>query len=632
MQSLKPFSVSENPAFKLSPHRIHQLLEAIVFHMLCVIECLKQKKEVPQIHLEYFSSIIAQLGHIKDRSFDCQSIQCKFAIPHNDALQSGLQCFCLVTQHIKEPYTEDDLISWIKSCSSKSVTSSLSLVTENTPAFVLFDILLRSPKFKEQFLVQSELWTHNIYYLMTQMKKDPYIIKAMLDNLTYYAVMFESRSLLSIYQTTLDFLNLSRTHINLGDAFIDDIIWNLAVYSLRYQKIDPLSIANAQELLMSQIRNKHGRSLTLKGYLGIALVMSRISYSKGISIFRIAEKIFMEKTHSKKDSLVYYLTKIHLSRSASEAVDSFKTASNQFDYSSTLWLFFIRKLKYLKLMDEKRVKMLFKQIYSSKVKVTVDIVFEFLHFAKDFTFLEELFCSVSNSKQTIVQSTFRVKYIQLLQRRKVQEESIPELPWEKCDEEHQNRNFDSIEQCITHIYNTSPVKSMQLIVAFLSYISNHDTVKFFEIYQQEVLDKDHLPSAACLKLLLDTAKESENVRVTDKLVVSQLAIREFQKNVQANTKAMGIFPRDDLWKSYISLLAKFGYISELSKIIKWWIDLNFKPKKATILCLLDTLPEEFALRHIKHHQAAKSKKDWDWPTTREFKKHKWIQGLQTVSK
>ena len=104
----------------------------------------------------------------------------------------------------------------------------------------------------------------------------------------------------------------------------------------------------------------------------------------------------------------------------------------------------------------------------------------------------------------------------------------------------------------------------------------------------------------------------------------------FQRNVQANAKSLGIFPRDDLWVLYILLLAEFDYISELSKIIKWWIDLHFKPKKSTILCLLAALPEEFALRHIRHHQVAKLKKDWDWPTTREFKRYMWFQDQPKV--
>lgn len=627
ISSGRPFLLNGNPTFKPSEHRLFQLLEAVVFHMLCIIDCLKQGKEVPQLHSEFFEQLITRLGEAGGH-FDCERIRSRFAIPFNGTLRLGYQCFLLITKHIGQPYTEDDLVTWLESCSAPSITSSVSLVTENTPAFVLFDILLRSPTFKEQFLVQLELWTHNINYLTNQMRKDPNIIKAMLDNLTYYAVMFEPHSLTNIYQTTLGFSSNVNLRIQLGEAFFNDVIWNLAVYSLRYPRIDPHGIANAQELLMSQIRNIEGRSLSIKGYLGIAIVMSRISYTKGVQIFRIAEKRFSKETSSKKDTLAYYLTKIHFAKSTTEAVNTFKVASNQFDYSSNLWVFFIRKLKYMNVMDKKRAELLFKQICDSKVKVTSDIVFELLPFVEELDVVEKMFHCVSKYTQAAVVSTFRVRYMQLLKGWKLQKLDTLKLPWEKRDKEHKVI-FDSVKDCITHIYTTSS-KSMQLIVTYLDYVSSQDTVEFFELYQEEVLDKDHLPNAACLKLILDTAKRAENVQVRDNLFAPQLAIREFQRNVQANAKSLGIFPRDDLWVLYILLLAEFDYISELSKIIKWWIDLHFKPKKSTILCLLAALPEEFALRHIRHHQVAKLKKDWDWPTTREFKRYMWFQDQPKV--
>lgn len=632
INSEKPFLLNWNPTFKPSQHKLYQLLEAIVFHIICVIEYLKQGKEVPDLHREFFSQVIARSGK-SEGSVDCEKLRSRFAIPYNGILKMGLQCFSTISLYINEPYTEDDLVVWIDSCSARSISSSVSLVTENTPAFVLFDILLRSPTFKEQFLVQLELWTHNINYLIAQMRKDTYILKRMLDNLTYYAVMFEPHSLVTLYQSTMDFINSPKTRLlmKLSSAFFDDLIWNLAVYSLRYQKLDPLAIANAQELLMSQIRNFQGTSLSLKGYLGIAIVMSRISYRKGLQVFHVAEKKFRKETCSKKDLLTYYLTKIYLAKTPSEAVNTFKIASNKFDYSSTLWLFFIRKLKYLGVMDEKRAKLFYKQIRNSKVRITNDIIYELLHFVGELNVLEEMFRSVSNGKQVTLDNVFRVRYIQLLKRCESNKEDLPKLQWGP-EKGHEFHNFDSVEKYISHIYTSAPAKSIQLIVSYLDYISKWDTARFFKLYKEEVLDRDHLPNAACLKLLLETAKRSEDVKVSDNLLAPQLAIREFQRNVQTTAKSYGISPRDDLWRLYISLLAEFDYVSELSKIMKWWIDLNFRPKKSTILNLLNTLPEEFALRHIKHHQVAKLKKDWYWPTTREFKRFKWLHSLSSVSR
>lgn len=624
INSGKPFLVNGNLLFKSSQHRLYQLLEAIVFHIMCVVECLKQDKDVPQLHGEFFNQVRNRFGELEG-NVDWDKFNLKFNVKPNVELNLGLECFSLIAMQIKESYTVDDLVIWIDSCSSKSATSSVSLLSDNTPAFVLFDILLRSPRFKELFLVQLDLWTHNINYVMMQSRKDHGILKLMLDNLTYHAVMFEPNSLVVLYQTTLNFVKSPNAGLltQLNGTFFDDLIWSLAVYSLRYQQIDPTGIANAQELLMSHIKNV-GSSLSLRGYLGIAIVLSRISYDKGVQIFDVAQRKFARETSSKKNVLAFYIAKIYLAKSLKEAVDTFKTASNQFDHSSTLWLFFIRKLKYLNVMDEKWAKLLYQQISKSKVKITSDIIYELLHFVGEFDTLEDMFNALSSEKLVAVDNIFRVKYIQLIQHHKSEMGALPSLSWEFHDQA-QSSHWNSIDECISHEYTTSPVKSLQLVVTYLSYISDIDATKFFTLYKKEVIDRDHLPNAACLGLLLRTARRSENIIVGENLFAPQLAIREFQRNVQASGRSFGIFPRDGLWKQYILLLAEFDYVSELSKIIKWWIDLDFKPKKSTILLLLNALPEEFALRHIKHHQVAKLRKDWDWPTTREFKKFKWLQ-------
>ena len=102
----------------------------------------------------------------------------------------------------------------------------------------------------------------------------------------------------------------------------------------------------------------------------------------------------------------------------------------------------------------------------------------------------------------------------------------------------------------------------------------------------------------------------------DRYRAPQVAIREFQRHVK--TTKTGIEPNEWLWNKYIKLLLKYDYISELSKIMKWWDDLKFEPSKGLLLLLLSALPREFSERHIKHHEKLQLKRDWPWPSIEEF--------------
>ena len=105
--------------------------------------------------------------------------------------------------------------------------------------------------------------------------------------------MFELDTLAEILKTTLDFFQSSRTGVNvhLDDDFINELIWNTALYSFRYSDIKPVSIANIQELLVTYLSLVE--KLSFKAYMGITLVVSKVSREKGEKLFHIAESKFI---------------------------------------------------------------------------------------------------------------------------------------------------------------------------------------------------------------------------------------------------------------------------------------------------------------------------------------------------
>ena len=64
-----------------------------------------------------------------------------------------LGCFLLLSSQMKSNYSTEHLVKWIESIQAKSVIESYSYVhnLEEVPKFVLFDVMLRNPQFKEEF-------------------------------------------------------------------------------------------------------------------------------------------------------------------------------------------------------------------------------------------------------------------------------------------------------------------------------------------------------------------------------------------------------------------------------------------------------------------------------------------------
>ena len=72
-------------------------------------------------------------------------------------------------------YSTEHLVKWIESIQAKSVIESYSYVhnLEEVPKFVLFDVMLRNPQFKEEFLLQKDIWLHNLKPFALQREAKP---------------------------------------------------------------------------------------------------------------------------------------------------------------------------------------------------------------------------------------------------------------------------------------------------------------------------------------------------------------------------------------------------------------------------------------------------------------------------
>ncbi|KAI5960939.1 uncharacterized protein KGF55_004206 [Candida pseudojiufengensis] len=600
-------------SLRFSQEKLTGALEPIVFHIICVLEALNQNKIPLQDHSEFFDHL---MNRIKDsKTVDCTIIATEFNVPPNEILKKGIKCFQSVSDLLDKPYTIDDLKIWIKICQSKSISETLPFITPDTPSFILFDIISRNSPFREEYKIQSDLWVNNLLKFNKIRLKDNNILHSAFENVIYYAILHEPNDLKQLIKKTLEVFNL-KDGTSVKSNLHSKLIWNIAYYASKYQRINYMEIANAHEVIVSNSKSKNYQ-LTMSGYLGIAFMMSDLSRAKAIKLVEVAERKFINTTTSKKDLVNYHLTKIWLANTPEEAAIIFSTAIARFAKSSKLWLIFIRKLKKSGVFTETRAMMFFRKLINSKVKLTTDLVKELLHPIENYYHMEEIYHLTKSDLNSQSINIFLPKYIEILQKHK-HDDQLPQtfFPWDEfanlgCNSFEGFKGFKTIEKYLIKLYSTFSYKSIQFIASYMKGLTKSQDV--FSFYEREILGKGHLPNALCLSVLLDSARKSKS---PDKY--TQFAILEFERHVRKDNVKTGIMPDDRLWFKYITLLAKFENISELSKIMKWWLDTNFDPQKVTLMQLLYVLPQEFTYRHIKHHEIAKSQKDWEWPTMEEY--------------
>ncbi|CAK9439001.1 uncharacterized protein LODBEIA_P32250 [Lodderomyces beijingensis] len=616
------YRIDDSVLVKRSREKLLVLLESVTFHVFCVLECLKNGKEVHQIHVGFFERVIERLGSdsmgaetspISDAKLLAES----FCVPSSPILVEAIRCFHKVTESLRQFQGVQCITSWIQILASPSLTAALvQEADQELPAFVVHDIMNRTPLYREEFIAQFDLWMANTAYIAAQKWDQISAVKASIRSLVRHSVMFEPSCLLPLV-TNIDQAFKFKSHgsnSKLSALFLGELMWDIASLSFKHQHVSWLVLADAQKYLMSLVPVKKDghKDLSLKGYLGIAVVMSRVSQDKASQIFKVAERRYPGHARSKKEQVAFDVACIWLARDAESAVNCFKEGVETNQESCKLWIAMVQKLRALGAMNEERARILFQRFAESNAKVAGDFITELIRPVRSMALFEEMQQRLSTPLGPPKKHLFVGKYLQLLSDQSASG-SHCHAPSNGNSEPHEH---------MAHLFAQCPEKSIHLTSAYLRALLSVAPQSVFDVYRKEVLEPGHLPNATCLEVLLELAIKYDRHTLTNSLGhVPQFAIHEFQKNVKSSRDSWGIFPSNKMWRSYITLLANHEYVSELSKVMKWWLDIRFEPERKTLMELLAALPFDFAERHITHHEKANSSQDWDWPSMREFERY-----------
>ncbi|RLV94894.1 hypothetical protein JA1_001327 [Spathaspora sp. JA1] len=638
---------------KIRSSRLPEILEPITFHMFLVLrETGTSQTEIDQKlkpSQDFFIKVLEGLA--PDKSFeelkneiniqDDIEFLSKSNKLHPQALEMGIMAFYVLCKRIGNSYTfQTDLYNWILAIGEHSILQSHARISklENVPIFLLFDLVLRNPLFKEEYILQTELWKGNLRRFSLLYIENVSILKKCIDNLIYFGLMFEPSSIAPTVRETLDFYNSPRggVSVKIGNDFLNELIWNVSLYASRYIDLSPVLVAGIQELLLKYYHTTPKSTvhdeLSFRAYMGLILMLSRVSQEKAESLFEIAQQKFVAHNNiHKKEEVAYYIAKIWLANNPEDVINLFNQALSKCKLSTKLWLFFIRKLRSLGLLDQNRSLTILSKIVDSGLFIPKDLITELLHPVKDIRILEEMYLILRKSKKPKDwTSSLLPRYISLLYRNDYSVDELPRtiFPWDK-DIAHlggRYRGLDSRIEYARYLYiNHIPFKSVYYIGMMLEGEAKVDLTNIFSLYKSELLDKNLSPNNQCLGVLVQVATKVGSAQTWNNMSPPQVAVNQFHTFVRANdSETLGILPDDVLWIKYITLLSKFEYISELAKIMKWWDDLKYCPSKIVLLELLSAVPQEHAKRHIEHHaKLQRESKDfaghnWPWPTYDEF--------------
>lgn len=552
-------------------------------------------------------------------------------------IELGVLTFYVICSKLQKSHTiTNDLIPWIKSITASSIRESHSFLSKakDPPAFILLDLMLRNPLFKEELILQCEVWKYNLKPFAMCSLQTPSILKKCIDNLMYHSLDFEPHLLDGIIQTSFEFFKSKRTGVNieLDNTFINDLTWSLAVYASRQSNVTRLGVASAQESLVKYLSTGTGspyQRINLRAYMGIIVMIADISPEKAHSLMAIVEKRFLDREDlSMKDMVAYHVGKVCLATSPEELVEEFNTAFKEYSKSSSLWLFFIRKLESFGLLDMNRSVRILERIAQSEAILLKDIVNILLRPVEDMKVLEKMIhiCRHKAEQPPNLIDVFFPKYVDLLYRYKQQGKRVKLLHFWDRDRAADEIPIENLEDYVSRLIKANCARSsISSIGMMLKCEYKVNPCNVFAVYKRELLDKQLSPNNNALKILILAALKQSNDLWGD-LFAPQVAINQFLTHVKhsVNDNELGLTPSNGLWRAYIRLLMNNSYISELSKILKWWEDIKFTPDKETLMMLLIALPEEFTNRHIQHQEKLRKesllyeKMNWDWPTRQQL--------------
>ncbi|KAK6459778.1 uncharacterized protein RJT20DRAFT_125153 [Scheffersomyces xylosifermentans] len=681
----------------LSPQiKSNRLLEPIVFHIILSLHYITNPNVLEDTYIH--SQTTKQVNYLTDvynrllprsKDINTKSVHYsneivesaallveQFSEPNQDlkatkSLHLSIACFNELSKKFKsKPLLEEDLIKWIRSLIATSVTSSCDALTNLTdiPAFVLADVLLRTPMSKEEFRLQLDIWTSYIRHISVAYVDKPSHLKHCINNLIFYCIQYEPSKLLELIQSTFSFYSNPKSGVKVPiivSHYLNELIWSLAeMYLKGPPNKSPTSmtgIITSQELLVKYLsqtgdsKEKTSSKLSLRSFMGIVLAINTKSTEKGTQLFEIAQKKFFSGEHeiSSKDMVSYNVTRIYLSKTPEELLHHFNNAATTYFHSAILWFSFISKLNEFNLLNAKRSKNVLNELIrnSDRIIITKDIVSALLvpvSNLKQFDDFIDVMLSKDEKLVTLHNSVLLPKYISMLYRSSKKDLVETYYPWDKdllkgrterISSQSQFKGFESPVHYARYLYsNGFKKKSIRLIGLMLEGEAEIDSKDLFETYKRELsANGDLSPNGSCLLALIKGAmysNEEGTCNLWGDLYATQVVIHEFKSNVQLDSSDVEfkIYPENKLWRRYIQMLGKYNYVSELSDIIKWWEALKFTPSRNTLMELLAALPEEYSYRYIQHF--AKIKEDsqrtggeiegitsWPWPSVSELRSY-----------
>ena len=651
--------------------RLNNFIEPLIFHSILSLYFISTSAfpdSIINIQDAHLSSIMEQVGVQDHPSYALLSeVASHFdfeVLPHNERAVANLMASVNLIETIFPNYTlSKDIIPWMKTIASPNVTESCKSLTSllQIPPCILTDIVLRTPMNKEEYYLQLQIWNDYQAQIAIAYHNQSKHLKSGLSSLIYYGVEHDSNKLPQLLASTFQYYNGSGKQFGykhtkfLTKPFLNKLIWDILYNNLRNsQSKVPLTEANitkSQEYILKQLSltfpgEKSLTNLELKGYMGIILAVHKLSSEKAQKLMELAEQKFdpMSSNLSLSESIAYHFTKISLSKSPDRLLYHFNKAAENFSHSSLVWLSFINKLEEFGLLNENRSLKIIKQLISKqeKILITKDIMLRLLKPLNTLAAIEKLIQALEESEiETLTvahKSSILPKYLRLLYR-SISEELPPAFIPHKLLLSNFRTNYSRIDYC-HQVYESVEYKTSSLVGIFLCGECNIQPENLYEIYEKELGENNLLPNEECLVALLNasctTTTEGECI-MWRQMYAPQLAIHEFQKQVMTKSFQDGelndstkIYPTDHLWLRYINVLSKYGYVSELSAIMEWWVSIEFIPSSNTLIELLLALPPEFGERHIQHMESVSLSNDgllglageshrasieeWPWPS------------------
>lgn len=544
----------------------------------------------------------------------------EFSVIQMSILSQAMQCIALACPSV---LGAQNLLPWLRSLSAPTILRACAELSElsDIPAFVTSDILHRTPMEPNEFHLQLELW--NIFKgdiaITYHSKTLASPIPSILQNLAVQAINWNCSSLpqlvenaIAYFTSTLSGYKFNIFHVNFCNDFIFLVAFASIKNGLSNRSIAP--IIKTQATLVKYLTNK---KLSQKGYIGIVLAISHESTEKANKLFETALAHFPSYTSH------CAITKIYLSSTVEELMHHFNHEINRFPQCSNAWLVLIKKLIFFELLTEKRSQKLLVDLlnYSGRLVISKEIILDLLLLVNTIHGIELFIKTLSRAQLFLpFRNTILTKYMLLLYKYSDQPSIFKPFLNQLCPGE---TNLNSART----LYRQIQWKSSTTVGIMLNGEVNHQPEKIYELYLQE--SKFAAPNEAILNALLRASlkRPSGKPLIWGDLFASQIAVHEFKLNVaesMASLKSVPglIVPSDKLWRSYIKCLIQADYIPELAEIIRWWEELQFQPKKSTLVLLLQGLPREFVERHIKHAHATGKTNGfllaWPWPGSEEI--------------